>query len=80
MQKYAAATALVIALNITMFTPAVSGTPYCYAGTLSCACSFKCAVEHWNTEKMWDSDHRHGGLSTQTCIAKCMAAKTAAQR
>jgi hypothetical protein len=81
MHKHPAATALAIALNITMLTPVVSAsTHYCGPGTLLCACQFQCAIELWNTEKLWDRANRHSWPLTRACIDKCVAAKEAARR
>jgi hypothetical protein len=80
MNKYPAATALTIALNITVLTAAVSAsTHYCGPGTLLCACQFQCAVELWNTEKLWDRTNRHSRPLTQACIDKCVATKEGTQ-
>jgi hypothetical protein len=106
MHKYAAATALVITLIITMLTPAVSasgGTPQCpiitgggcgpgcyvgYLGTglnrerlkLRGFCIRNCRTELWYTAKLWDSTQNCVEQPLlKACIAKCEAAKTAAQ-
>jgi hypothetical protein len=86
MQKHAAATALVIAVNITMLTPAVSagaGNPWsggAYGATLGNTCRSQCAVELWNTAKLWDrASFIQNKPLRDACIAKCVAAKTAAQ-
>jgi hypothetical protein len=138
MHKYAAPTALVIALNITTLVPAVEPNSssrrkhmmfptcaktmsavavavlfslvamdgataeggcgpgfhrnefgqcrpnpvaiYCRSGTLACACASQCAVELWNTAKLWD---RNSFIQNKplrdACVEKCVAAKTAAQ-
>jgi hypothetical protein len=89
MRKYAAATALAIALNITMLAltaSASAGPPQCnqyigwydYGGTKFCY--RKCRIELWNTAELWDG--------TQNCVkrpllqaytAKCDTAKIAAE-
>jgi hypothetical protein len=110
MHKYAAATALVIALNITMLTPAVSEllTPLnnksigCRAGTpcvlfkmgsvggrppqcillRAGGCTRNCQTELWYTEKLWDNTRIRNCAPQpllEACIAKCVAAKKAAQ-
>jgi hypothetical protein len=60
MHKDAAVTALVIALNITMLTPAVGWLPPfdCdgvgnYRGPRY-YCKWKCETELWYTAKLWD--------------------------
>jgi hypothetical protein len=75
MRKYAAATALFIAFNITMLTPAVSasgGTPSCpvrLVGSLSCTCRFQCGVVR----------HSKPSLAERACVATCVKAKEATQ-
>jgi hypothetical protein len=81
MSKYAALTALAIALNITMLdAETVSASAICgpYTGSLSCTCRFRCGVELWNTAKLWD--HASAVQSKpllQACVRNCMAAKEA---
>jgi hypothetical protein len=79
---YATATALAIALNITMLTPAVSA-PRCdqwNRSTLTCTCRKLCEIELWNTAKLWDrTSFIHSKPLRDTCVAKCVATKTAAQ-
>jgi hypothetical protein len=57
--------------------------PGCYRwniSSLSCTCRFQCAVELWNTAKLWD---RNSFIQNKplrdACVEKCVAAKTAAQ-
>jgi hypothetical protein len=75
MHKCAAATALALALNITMLTPAVSasgGTPSCPArlvGSLSCTCRSECGAVR----------HSKPSLADRACITTCVTAKKAAQ-
>jgi hypothetical protein len=72
--------AMAIALNITMLAPAVASRHYCRPGTLACACASQCAVEQWNTAKLWD---RNSFIQNKplrdACRTKCAAAKKAAQ-
>jgi hypothetical protein len=81
MHKYAAATTLVIALNITMLTPAVSGNRWCRGHeNSSCACAVQCNTELWNTAKLWDrTSFVHSKPLRDACVAKCVAVKLATQ-
>jgi hypothetical protein len=86
MHQYAAVTALAIALNMAMLTAAVSagaGNPWsggAYGATLGNTCRSQCAVELWNTAKLWDrKSFIQNKPLLQACIDKCVAAKTAAQ-
>jgi hypothetical protein len=85
MRKYAAATTLVIALNITMLTPAVSasGEPQqCILLRGGSFCNWKCQTELWYTENLWDFTRIRKCAShplLDACLAKCMAEKKAAQ-
>jgi hypothetical protein len=81
MRKYAAVTALAIALNITMLdAETASAGGGCYGGDLKVACAFKCNIELWNTAKLWD---RNSFIQNKplrdACRATCMAGKTATQ-
>jgi hypothetical protein len=94
MRKYAAATALAIALNITMLTLVVSASltaanagfsfpPFKCNGAVGTYCMWKCETELWSTANLWDGTRNHPGScppSLQPCIATCVAAKNAAQR
>jgi hypothetical protein len=86
MRKYAAVTALAIAI-ITMLdaeTVSASSPVWCVsakfgAGSLPCTCSFRCAVELWNTANLWDrSSFIRSKPLRDACIEKCVAAKEAA--
>jgi hypothetical protein len=90
MHKYAAVTALAIAL-ITGLTLAVSAslTPANAARGIplfKCngagACRWKCTTGLWNTATLWDGTRNPPGSCPpllQACMATCAAAKTAAQ-
>jgi hypothetical protein len=79
MHKYAAAIALVIALSVTMLTPAVSAHYLCPGGNGRCTC------ECWND---WSHDYAvapAGSLlalekKRQACLSKCANAFEAARR
>jgi hypothetical protein len=79
MRKYAAATALVMALTITMLTPAVSAHYLCPGGNGRCTC--QCRND-------WDHDYNvapAGSLlalekKLQACLSKCVNAFEAARR
>jgi hypothetical protein len=84
MHKYPAATALSIALNITMLAPAFSSS-FCPAdgpvGRIYCRCSRQCWID-------WVHDYAvaPGGTwlalqkKVQSCEAKCVNAAEAARR
>jgi hypothetical protein len=85
MHKYAAATALVIALNITMLAPAVSW-PYVscsgdFIGRIYCRCARQCVKD-----SMHDYAVAAAGTSLarekkgQACASKCVNAAEAARR
>jgi hypothetical protein len=82
MHKYAAVTALAIAL-ITMLdaeTASAASTRWCgiKTGSLSCTCDFRCAAELWNTAKLWDrTSFIQNKPLRDACRAKCVAAKEA---
>jgi hypothetical protein len=81
MHKYAAVTALAIALNITMLdAETASAGAGCCGGVLKDACAFKCNIELWNTAKLWD---RNSFIQNKplrdACMATCVRAKEAAQ-
>jgi hypothetical protein len=79
MHKYAALTALVIALNITMLTPAVSINGN-LCGSVTCKCEVKCEAELWNTAKLWDrTSFIRSKPLRDACRTKCVAAKLATQ-
>jgi hypothetical protein len=72
--------AMAVALNITTLAPAVASRHYCRPGTLACACASQCAVEQWNTAKLWDrSSFIQNKPLRDACRTKCMAEKKAAQ-
>jgi hypothetical protein len=89
MHKYAAPTALAIALNITMLALAVSasltpasaltggGNRPCGPGLSKCACYFQCY--HAIGERGPFPDYNKPSPAVAACEAKCMAAKKAAQ-
>jgi hypothetical protein len=80
MHKYAAATALVIALNITVLTPAVSASTHYCQGTVDCACAVQCDTKLWNTAKLWDHTSAVESKPLRdACVAKCVKATEAAQ-
>jgi hypothetical protein len=82
MRKYAAATALAIALTITMLTPAVSASFFCpaYRGFMG-----RCTCQCWND---WSHDHAvapAGSLlalekKRQACLSKCVNTFEASRR
>jgi hypothetical protein len=92
MHKYAAVTALAIAL-ITMLTLTVSASltpanarfsfpPFKCNGAKATHCMWKCENELWSTANLWDGTRNHPRScppSLQACIATCAAAKNAAQ-
>jgi hypothetical protein len=73
MHKYAALTALAIALNITVLTPALSAGPVGYCGSLSCTCRWECAVQDWR------GGIKYSKPSRQACVAQSVTAKEATQ-
>jgi hypothetical protein len=82
MHKDAAAAALVIALNITMLTPAVSAAWFCpaYRGTYG-----RCACQCWNDWSHYYAVAPAGSLlalkkKVQACLSKCVNAFEAARR
>jgi hypothetical protein len=81
MNKYAAATALVIALSVTMLdAETASAGAGCCGGVLKGACAFRCNIELWNTAKLWDyTSFIHSKPLRDACTAKCVAAKLVAQ-
>jgi hypothetical protein len=84
MRKYAAATATGIALTITMLTFAVSasGEPRQCILVRGGSCSQKCQAELWYTENLWDFTRIRNCAPhplLDACVAKCVAAKNAAQ-
>jgi hypothetical protein len=83
MLKYAAATALVIALIITMLTPADSGPrreedcdgwrpDWGRSYVIRCHCSFECSTAGYYPALV--------PFPIQACMAKCVKAKEAARR
>jgi hypothetical protein len=84
MDKYAALTALAIAL-ITMLALAVSasGEPrQCILLRGGSFCNSKCQTELWYTENLWDFTRIRNCAPhplLDACLAKCMAEKKAAQ-
>jgi hypothetical protein len=78
MRKYAAATALVIALNITMLTPAVSAG-LCPAdgpvGRTYCRCLNQCWVDAIRRYAVGIDDKKY-----QACLSTCVSAAEAARR
>jgi hypothetical protein len=82
MRKYAAATALAIALNITMLDAerASAAGAGCCGGVLKGACAFRCSIGLWNAAKLWDhTSFIHSKPLRDACTTKCVAAKLAAQ-
>jgi hypothetical protein len=48
--------------------------------SISCHCSWKCAVELWSTAKLWDhTSFIHSKPLRDACMATCVRAKEAAQ-
>jgi hypothetical protein len=88
MRKYAAATALTIALNITMLTPAVSGgavsasltpanarfTPFCGPPRTHSGINGmgKCETELWYTAKLWDRTRNPPYISCPPVLQACI--------
>jgi hypothetical protein len=81
MHKYAAATALVIALNITMLTPAVSASSYCSSPVIRGSYG-RCACQCWlnATRRQVYSFTRMDDKKYQACISTCVNAVEAARR
>jgi hypothetical protein len=84
MRKYAALTALAIALNITMLTPAVSKGPLfrCKGGSIygNAMCNAKCTTELWNTATLWNGTRnppRNCPPLLQARIATCVTTQRA---
>jgi hypothetical protein len=80
MHKYAAATALAVALSITMLTPAVSASNgHCYGR--NCRCSYQCfghslylaTVRHCKPGAFCDVNVIPPDI--HACLATCMAEK-----
>jgi hypothetical protein len=74
MHKYAAATVLAIALNITMLGAETgSAADGCRNGVLKGACAFKCETELWYTARLWDhTSFIHSKPLRDACVEKCV--------
>jgi hypothetical protein len=79
MRKYAAPTAMAIAL-ITMLALTVSASAQRGYNDIWSHCRIKCNTELWNTAKLWDhTSFIRSKPLLDACTAKCVAAKEAAQ-